>query len=352
MKKINMDISNFLNSELTIFNYLFNNIQISITNLEKQILEIKSGTCEYLKLISQKISSLLGILLLILNNLKDTENFELISNINCSNFNNLRQSIYNYYNYLCNFDDIDFTAHILQEFIFKFNLLSPILNYTMILNDSNFLPKLKKIISVIISCKYELYNTIESSKILKLEKSLFSKVKRDLIYNTLSILKEIYDSQSDHQLNPAKKILICLFINLYSSFDEEMLDENWDTIIHMTIKALENGIKLRLSSLLLKKLIKFFEKDFLRKTGLQVKHFIDIFLKVIFLLNQVIGPKQEIEINVNLLKCLYKLKLVSPNWEDKVIKSTIKCLKPLLSHNKRVVRKFCGMCINILMMNN
>jgi hypothetical protein len=58
------------------------------------------------------------------------------------------------------------------------------------------------------------------------------------------------------------------------------------------------------------------------------------------------------EINVNLLKSLYKLKLVSPNWEDKLVKSTVKNLKPLLNHNKRIVRKFCGMCINILLMNN
>lgn len=51
------------------------------------------------------------------------------------------------------------------------------------------------------------------------------------------------------------------------------------------------------------------------------------------------------------LTCIYKFRLIIPQWDQLFIKNAIKKLRILLNNKKRIIRKYAGMCITIWSMN-
>jgi hypothetical protein len=52
-------------------------------------------------------------------------------------------------------------------------------------------------------------------------------------------------------------------------------------------------------------------------------------------------------LKIDILWCLYQLKLNNSKFDPSFTKKVIKTIKPLLNDKKRLVRKYSGICNNI-----
>lgn len=166
-----------------------------------------------------------------------------------------------------------------QNFIF----ISEILNYSILSNDSNFI--INTLLETLSNLNNEEYfQIVESSKLFKFDKVLFEKQGQDKssIFEILSILKDYHQKFIKENLLIPKYISTTLLLNVYSRFSEDELDENSDIILNLSIKALEwnNGINLKTSAGLLKKMIKHIDRDFVRRRGYDLRAVIESVIKV------------------------------------------------------------------------
>jgi hypothetical protein len=236
--------------------------------------------------IFQKISVNLGLLLFYINKIishtLSTDHIGMISDkillMNKNYLNNLEK-----FTHKENQSNVSNLNKLKFNKIFMFN--SEILNYMILYNDTNFdslINTLLEILSNLVNEDY--FQIIENSKLFKFDKILFEKQGHDKasIYQILSILKDFHQKFIKENLNFPKYITTTLLLNVYSRFSEDELDENSDMILNLSIKALEwnNGINLKTSASLLKKMIKYIDRDFVRRRGYNLRAVIESIIKV------------------------------------------------------------------------
>ena len=257
---------NSIRYEISFFNYrIFSKIVgLSLLNVKKLMIKL------YDKMDDESFPNLVDI------NFKLKKIYEQMYNSHKLSFDSLM-------NDLNSSDIITKNVTFFVNFELNFIFFSNIISFLIVLNESEIVYYISSFFEKILKLENNKYfEILQNSTLLKIKADLINDANKDLIYKLIYKLKEYYDKSDILNKKPSlpHRFLLHSLLNLYSSFSYQIIDENFDIIIDLTIKTLDMGINIKSSSGLMKKILKHIDKDFVRKRGYNVKTLIESFIKV------------------------------------------------------------------------
>ncbi len=167
-----------------------------------------------------------------------------------------------------------------------------------------------------------------------------------LFVEVLEFLKKYIVRLKGIKLNSqiSYKTTVILLSKYFKFVDTSLITNNSSMLLDIILKSLDSKVNIELSLNLLKKILLYGQ---LRESKTVIKNLCENLLNVKIWLKKILIATNDMNSKIDILWCLYQLRLNNNKFDPSFTKKVIKTIKPLLYDKKRLVRKYSGICNNI-----